>query len=138
MTIRVTRACAAPAKAASMAPAATILPSPDPTMRTSRFIRRDDRSTVANGCGSLAELARVRISRNAENRSACSMAWWLRGGRRGGGLGANYPAARAAAACYDFRGIGPPHRRGGDRRHGRPGTVQTAPGFTRGLIMTTL
>jgi hypothetical protein len=31
-------------------------------MRTSRFIRRDDRSAVADGCGNLAELARVRIS----------------------------------------------------------------------------
>jgi hypothetical protein len=42
----------------------TILRSPDPTpsMRTSRFIRRDDRSTVADGCGTLAESVRLRIS----------------------------------------------------------------------------
>jgi hypothetical protein len=83
-------------------------------MRTSRFFRRDDRSAVADGCGTLAELARVRISpecgcRNAENRFILLMAWWLPRGRRGGGTRANYPADRAAAACYDFKVIGPPH-----------------------------
>jgi hypothetical protein len=42
-------------------------------------------------------------------RKTALMAWWLWGGRRGGESRANYPADRAATACYDFKVIGPPH-----------------------------
>jgi hypothetical protein len=78
-------------------------------MRTSRFIRRDDRSIVAGSCGTLAELARVRISLRCGKplylfdgmvASAGAARRWNQG---------ELSADCAAAACYDFKVIGPPH-----------------------------